>query len=132
MRLHLACLCERAVLRGNTVDLNSIAAQIITNRLPCVLGAADYKPKTVLVWVDVERAFVPLAVLHDPRGGRHEFTLPRVPGDGDTAVQSLALDGVRLEHAGLHRIEFSVDGQTKGELTFKVLTASVAPEALYA
>lgn len=132
MRLQLVCLCERALLRGNTVDLNSIAAQIITDRLPCTLGTGDYKPKTVLVWVDIQSSFSPRALLHDPTGASREFDLPSVPGDTDTAIQNLSMDGIRLEHEGIHKLQFFVGSSVMGELVFNVRTTLRTREPLYA
>lgn len=132
MRLLLACICERALLRGGTVDLNSIAAQIITDRLPCDLGASHYKPKTVLVWVDVTRSFTARAVLHEPLGGSQEFTLPPVAADTDTVIQSLELSGVLVKDEGIHRLQFLVDDAPVGSLTFRVIAARKSSEAIYA
>ena len=132
MRLLLACLCERALLRGNTVDLNSIAAQIITDRLPCDLSTTEYKPKSVLVWVDVTRSFSPRAVLHNPMGGTKEFDLPRVSSDTDTVIQSLELGGITVEHEGVHKLHFLVDDAVMGSLTFKVISTRKDSQAIYA
>lgn len=132
MRLLLACLCERALLRGNTVDLNSIAAQIITDRLPCDLGATEYKPKSVLVWVDITRPFSARAVLHDPLGVTREFDLPAVPGESDTVIQSLELGGVLVEQEGVHKLQFLVGDEIMGSLTFRVIATRNRNQAVYA